>query len=221
MKKFVLFGSISLFALALFYAVVCTPVYQWSSSDIAVSEIFTTVWDFVQSLVHFALFWLSASLILLSVYRFGKVRAVLLLSIGADALLNIGSLVAGLIMMRDFDMLTDDMIGVLVSIVLDACQILLFWLIAHLTVKAKNCDRIPTRSVIFSALIPTVFQIINRIVYDISYGAPTGKSDLIVMIAYYLADVASFAVGYLVILLFIDRISKERQNEIIEKSSHI
>ena len=48
-------------------------------------------------------------------------------------------------------------------------------------------------------------------IYDIGIGAPTGKKDLIVMIAYYLADLVSIAIGYLAILLLTDRLTDSKE----------
>lgn len=202
--------AIFLFSVAVFYAAVCTPIYQWSSADVAISEWFTVAWDFLQSLVRFAFFWLAASFVLVAVRTWGTARAVLLFCGGAALLLHAGSLLAGLLMMRDFDSIGTDLLDLAVSVALDVCQIALFRLIAYLTLSrrpAPDAGRmLPARALAVCAAVPSLFQILNRILYDVAVGAPTGKSDLIVMITYYLIDLASAAVGYLVILLITDRL---------------
>ncbi|MBR7098826.1 MAG: hypothetical protein IKC59_05360, partial [Clostridia bacterium] len=52
------FGGFCLLALALFYALICTPVYILSSTNITLSEtVFPLVWDFVQDAVQFLYYW--------------------------------------------------------------------------------------------------------------------------------------------------------------------
>lgn len=201
--------GILLFAVAVFYAAVCTPIYQWSSADVAVSEVFTMIWDFLQSVVRFAFFWLAAAFVLVSVRAYGKARAVLLLCGGAALLLHVGSLLTGLLMMRDFDTVGTDLLDLVLSVALDVCQLALFRLVAYLTIERKPTaagQSLPARAMAACAAVPSVFQIFNRILYDAAIGAPTGKSDLIVMITYYLVDLASAPVGYLVLLLVTDRL---------------
>ena len=62
------------------------------------------------------------------------------------------------------------------------------------------------RANLFVAAIPAVTQIVYRAIYDIAfYGVARDLADLLWMISYYLADVISIAVGYFVILLFLNR----------------
>lgn len=203
--------GILLFAIALFYAAVCTPIYQWSSADIAVSEIFTTVWDFVQSLTRFAFFWLSAAFLLTSVKQYGTARAILWLIGGAILLFHIGSLVAGLVMMHDLDTIGADLLSLAFSILLDLCQIALFRLIAYRTLEKRPTQTIPLRALWLCAILPTAVAVLGRLVFDLAYGAPTGKTDLIVMITYYLIDLANAPIGTLTLLLLTDRLSEQKE----------
>lgn len=206
--------GILLFFAAVFYAAVCTPIYQWSSADIAVSEVFTLIWDAVQSLVRFAFFWTAAAFVLVAVRNYGKSRAILLLAGGADLLLQAGSLAAGLIMMRELDSIGLDLIDLAISVALDVCQLALFRLVAYLTLERprhSETDPLPTRALVVCAAIPSILQILSRILYDAAVGAPTGKTDLIVMITYYLIDLASIAIGYLAILLISDRLLTKKE----------
>ncbi len=204
--------GILLFSIAVFYAAVCTPVYQWSSTDIAVSEVFILVWDFLQSIVRFSFFWIAAAIVLATVQTRQKTLNVLLISIGASLLLHFGSLGVGLLMMRDLDTIGSDLLDAFVSVVLDAVQLLLFRLIAFLIMERKPSASVPVNAMLLCAAVPSLAQVLNRIRYDLAVGAPTGKSDLIVMIASYLADLASIAIGYLAILLILDRLLTKKEN---------
>lgn len=209
-----------LFCIAIFYAAVCTPVYQWSSADIAVSTtVFPVIWDTLQSVIRFLFYWISAALMLFTVRHNGKTRRIFLLAGGASALLQLGSLAAGLLMMRDFDTLLTDLLDVGLSVLLDLLQLGAFRLIAYLAFEKK---RTPvhqgshmTRAVLWCAAIPSILQIAGRICYDVAVGLPTGKADLIWMIVYYLSDLISIAVGYLIVLLLEDRL--EQKTESTEK----
>lgn len=204
-------SGILLFSVALFYAAVCTPVSRWTNADIGVSDVFRLIWDFLLGAVKFAFYWLAAAFVLHSIHAFRRSQTVLLLAIGASFLLNFGSLAAGLLMTRDLDSIGADLLSAVLSVLLDAAQILLFRLFAYLTMERRRATGIPIRAMLFSAAVPSVLQMVGRAIYDIGVGAPTGKSDLLVMIAYYLADFVSIAIGYLVILLLTDRMNDTKE----------
>ncbi|MDY3863398.1 MAG: hypothetical protein SOZ51_04780 [Eubacteriales bacterium] len=203
--------GILLFSVAIFYAAVCTPVYQWSSTDVAVSEVFLLIWDFLQSIVRFSFFWIAAAVVLVTVQTRQTTLYVLLIAVGASLLLHFGSLGVGLLMMRDLDSIGADLLGALLSVALDAVQLLLFRLIAFLILERKPSASVPVSAMLLCAAVPSAAQILNRVRYDIAVGAPTGKGDLIVMIASYLADLASIAIGYLAVLLIADRLLTEKE----------
>ena len=204
--------GILLFSVALFYAAVCTPVSRWTIADIGVSDVFRLIWDFLLVAVKFAFYWLAASFILCSVRNFGRAKTILLLAGGAAFLLNFGSLAAGLLMTRDLDTIGADLLSAALSVLLDIAQLLLFRLFAYLTMERRRADGIPSRSMLFCAAVPSALQLIGRLIYDLGVGAPTGKTDLIVMISYYLADLASVAIGYLAILLLTERLTDSKES---------
>ncbi len=203
--------GILLFSVALFYAAVCTPVWVWITNDIGVSDVFRQIWDFLLDAVKFAFYWLAAAFVLRSVRDSRRAKTVLLLAGSASVLLNFGSLAAGLLLTRDLETIGADLFSAALSVLLDVAQFLLFRLFAYLTVERHQSDRIPTRAMLLCAAVPSVFQLIGRLIYDIGIGAPTGKKDLIVMIAYYLADLVSIAIGYLAILLLTDRLTDSKE----------
>lgn len=203
--------GILLFSVALFYAAVCTPVWVWITNDIGVSDVFRQIWDFLLDAVKFAFYWLAVAFVLRSVRDSRRAKTVLLLAGSASVLLNFGSLAAGLLLTRDLETIGADLFSAALSVLLDVAQFLLFRLFAYLTVEHHQSDRIPTRAMLLCAAVPSVFQLIGRLIYDIGIGAPTGKKDLIVMIAYYLADLVSIAIGYLAILLLTDRLTDSKE----------
>lgn len=203
--------GILLFSVALFYAAVCTPVSTWSNADIGVSGVFRLIWDFLLDVVKFAFYWISAAFVLFSVRTFRPSKTVLLLAGGASFLLNFGSLTAGLLMTREFDTIGADLLSAALSVLLDLAQFLLFRLFAYLTMERRAANGIPTRAMLFCAAVPSLLSLAGRVIHDVGFGAPMGKSDLIVMITYYLADLASVAIGYLVILLLTDRLARTKE----------
>ena len=114
-------------------------------------------------------------------------------------------------MTRDLDTIGADLLSAALSVLLDAAQLSLFRLFAYLTMERRHADGIPSRAMLFCAAVPSVLQLIGRLIYDLGVGAPTGKNDLIVMISYYLADLASIAIGYLAILLLTDRLTEHKE----------
>ena len=57
------------------------------------------------------------------------------------------------------------------------------------------------------ACVPATAQLLSRVRYDISYGAPRGLLDLIWMVVFYCSDVLSVLIGYLVIVWVWNQIS--------------
>ena len=200
-----------LFFIALFYAAVCTPVYQWTSTDIAVSDIFILIWDLLQALIRFAFFWITASFVLVSVKQQTNRISVFLIPAGASLLLHFGSLGVGLLMLPEFENISADLLGAGASVALDIGQLLLYSLFAFLTVERKPSEALPVSAMIACAAVPSLLEIASRIRYDVAVGAPTGKSDLIVMILYYVIDLASIAIGYLAILLITDLLQNRKE----------
>ena len=143
-----------------------------------------------------------------------RCRGMLLRGGGANVVLHAGSLAAGLMMMRDFDSVGLDLLDLAVSFALDVCQLALFRLIAYLMLERPRRSPeapLPARALILCAAIPSALQIVSRILYDVAVGAPTGKTDLIVMVTYYLIDLAGVAIGYLAILLISDRLPAKKE----------
>lgn len=71
------------------------------------------------------------------------------------------------------------------------------------------------RTAFFAAMIPAAWRILGRLYYDIFFwGLPVNLTDALWMVFYYLADVALFFLGYLLIVLLLNRIdSKEDRRQ--------
>lgn len=202
--------GILLFSVALFYAAVCTPVSVWIANDIGVSDVFRLIWDFLLDVVLFTFYWIAASFVLGSVRKFGRAKTVLLLAGGASLFLNFGSLAVGLLM-TDFDIIEMDILYATLAVLGDVAQFMLFRLFAYLTMERRITNRIPTRTILFCSVVPSLIQLLGRLTSDLNIGIPTQKDDLIAMIIYYLTDLASIAIGYLAILLLTDRLTDSKE----------
>ncbi len=204
--------GILLFSVALFYAAVCTPVSRWTIADIGVSDVFRLVWEFLSDVVMFAFYWIAASFVLSSVWKFERAKTVLLLAGGASLFLNFGSLAVGLLMTRDFDIIEMDILYAALAVLGDVAQFMLFRLFAYLTMERRITNRIPTRTILFCSVVPSLIQLLGRLTSDLNIGIPTQKDDLIAMIIYYLTDLVSVAIGYLAILLLTERLTETKES---------
>ena len=61
----------------------------------------------------------------------------------------------------------------------------------------------------FSALIPSGLKLLSRIYYDIEWGMPTDAAEWLLMATYYVADMASILIGYLVLLYLLQLLYTE------------
>ena len=77
------------------------------------------------------------------------------------------------------------------------------------------------RASLFAAIIPAAGRLLSRLYYDIFFfGAPVGVADTVWMIFYYLADIALFVIGYLFIVLWLNRLDlcEDRRRDAYEKA---
>lgn len=223
-KRLLLTGGILIFAIALFYAALWTPLATEFNTNIAYNgSVLLTVWDVVGSLVPYLFYWNAAAFILFLTERGISSWLFPALSAGASVLFNFGSLAVGLVQMNGSEMLGMDLFGAGFSVLLDIGQIALFRLFAYLflekdsgkrrTPSAMPLQKRYSRAILCCAALPALLALIGRLRYDFAVGAPTGKADLIGMVVHYLADVASAAIGYLVIFLIVDRLHQTKQGE--------
>ena len=61
-----------------------------------------------------------------------------------------------------------------------------------------------------TGIMLSVIKIITRIRYDIMYGAPSGISEILIMVVYYLSDVLVFAVFYAICWIFLSKLCSQK-----------
>lgn len=224
-KRIALTGAVLLAAVALFYAAVWTPLATVINADVVYDgAVLSIVWDAVGSMVPFLFYWTAAAFLLYLSERWGRQWLFPVLAAGASVLFNFGSLAAGLILMNGSETLGMDLLGAGIPVLMDVAQIALFWLFSYLFLvryrdgSRKQNSAVPlrkryARAMLCCAALPSLLSLLGRLRYDLAVGAPTGKADLIGMVVHYLADVASAAVGYLVIFLIVDRLHQTKQGD--------
>ncbi len=113
-----------------------------------------------------------------------------------------------------------DLEGLIYVLLIWIVEILLAFtvvLIAHLCLRGKeNQDLSPVtfysranaiqNCALFVALVISAIKLIERIIFDIGYGAPTGTVDLLWMIAGYTSDLMAGFIVYLISFFFIKKL---------------
>ena len=221
--------------IVLFYAIVCTPVYLWVSSDVLLADsVFPLIWDTLMSVCNYLFYWIALSSILYALIRYGIGECKpFFLSIGILSVLRYftnhiaGCFVTGFQSINDFFSyyLPYILFDVAFDLVLMTIVIVLMHVTfkEHLSIGAKEEERtsflsarLPLenlfdwknpigKAALFAAWVPAAFKILSRLIYDFSYGAPTGLSDLLWMITFYVFDVLSVLIGYVVLIWLVHR----------------
>lgn len=233
---------IFLFAITLFYAVICTPVSLLVSSDILLSEtVLPLLIDVLMLLCNYLFYWVSFAIVLYAIGRFEVGNCISLFGIYVGAvffryLANItaGFLVIGFPTWEDF--LSDHLLYLLIDIGMDLILMAVMVLIVSLTFKKASANSSPLAGLpidrlfdlknpiqlaaFWSAVIPAAVQLISRVFYDaFYYGAPTSLIDLLWMVIYYVSDFANVVIGYLVIVLILNRIFMKEEKARIDYDS--
>ena len=226
-KKRTLLLAVCLFGISLFYAVVCTPISLLVSSDILLSDTaLPLLLDVLMLLCNYLFYWIAFSVTLYGIYRTGLGACKGVFAVYACAVLFrysanmtagffvIGFPTSDVFFRKHFPYLLIDIVLDLVLIALVAfvvCKIQkkqkdFAMEKAFPIVKLFDRKSMFLHSVICVAAIPAAVQLISRVIYDISYGAPTSIIDLLWMIVSYASDVANLFIGYLVIVLLLNRL---------------
>ena len=242
-RKTVRTGGWILAGIALFYAAVCTPVYLWSVSDVVIADTaFPAVWDMVQQLVHYCFYWTAfAFLIYLAArYTLRACRGFLFWYAACAAVRYAASLAVSSAMLAGsagWDSLGSDLLYMLLDILLDCVQMALAVLFVYLLLERRRGPEVwPSvalprlfglknpvlRAALFSVLLPSGIQLLNRLYYDIFFfGSPQNAADLVSMIFFYLMDIVSIPVGYMVVFLLISRLNlkdEEARAHVVEQT---
>lgn len=222
-KKLTQRAALLLFGISLFYAAVCTPLYQVLSSDILwATTPLPLLLDMAMTIANYAFYWIAFAYTAYLICRFGIRAAIPMIAVyaGATVFLYCANLLAGYFVIgfpawEDFasDELPYLPLNIFFNFVLMAFAVLFAFLCVRKQTdgKPKLTDALPFSS-LFSfgqgmprlswliACVPAAAQFLSRIRYDISYGAPRGFLDLLWMVVYYCSDVLNVLLGYLVIV---------------------
>ena len=232
-KRMLVWFSVWLFAISAFYAAVCTPVYHVLNSDILISDtVFPLLWDTLMQILNYLFYWGAFAIVLYAIFRLGIKNCISFLGIYVGTVffryfsnLLAGFLTNGFPLMDRF--LSDDLPYLILDIVLDLLLMGVFvWILIAVqrrNTTARNRKRgefllsnlpfvklfdlkNPVQLAAFlGALIPSAVLLISRVIFDISYGAPTGIVDLLWMAVYYVSDIGSALIGFILAVLLVNR----------------
>ena len=229
-------GMWLLIGIASFYAIVCTAVSRWASSDVLIADtVFPSIWDMIQRTVMISFYWVAFSFwcYLSARYTMRKSASFLIVYLACVVVRYFLSWLIGALMLLEpfeWSVFFEDLLYTVLDILFDLMQMGLVILLFYLFVaRKKTSQKIEIqigkafafsnpflRCLLFSAMIPAVIRILSRIRYDIFYGAPQDIFDLLFMIFYYVSDVLFALIGYLVIYLIVSHLKlreEERAND--------
>ena len=231
-QKAVRAGIWCLIAISLFYAVVCTPVYHWSVSNVLIMDtVFPQIWEMVQYLIQFLFYWTAFSFFIFLAARY-TIRACRPFLIGYTVcvvLRYFANLVAGYVMMAGKDGWSDlgsDLLYLLLDVLGDAAQmalvVLIVWLLTERGRPGKENGNLRLsklfgwrdpllRCLWLAAAVPSAVSLLARIRYDLFFGAPQSRYDLLTMVFFYFLTVVSVLVGYLAIFLIVNQLNLKEE----------
>ena len=224
---------LSLSAISLFYAVVCTPIFHVLSSDVLLqTSIYPLLLDFIMQFLNYLYFWIAFSYALYAFFRFDLSNCYSIFGVycGTVVARYLANLIAGFFMTgvplwKDF--VSGYLPYLLIDICLDLAQMgVLIWVLT--AVKNKHAlqmyrkrgsfllSNLPfsgmfnfinpiQRAVFWAAVIPASVQLLSQIIFDMFQGLPLSLSGMLWMIFYYLLTVIYLFVGYFVMVLMINR----------------
>lgn len=224
-----------LFAIALFYAAVCTPLSRFVLSDVLLSDTaLPFLLDALLLFCNYLFYWIAFAFLLYALLRFDLRACTPLLATytGVVVFRYLANQIA------DFCVFGFPPINEFFSLYLPYCLLDVFldlaqmgiavWVTLTLKRGASAPEKLlssemPTerlwdwkrrtlRAAFLIALVPAAFRLVSRVIYDVWYGAPRGLSDLLWMIAAYLFDVACLWIGYFLIVLLINRFFMVERN---------
>lgn len=240
--------AILIFAVCAFYALILTPLYSWTSSDVLIANTgLPVVIEALLDICNFAFYWIAFGYLLLLSARFSLrvcTRFAVIYSLATlfryCAALLAGYLLNGFPTFADFA--SDALPYFVADILLDLSFLGIASLLVYFLFEIPNLERRKSAGELRSPLsaylpfaglwdlknrllrvalivvaIPSVVQIIYRIIYDVTfYGAPRNLPDLLWMITYYLMDLISIVIGFLVIVLFLNRAYFREEKALME-----
>ena len=140
-KRLSITYALIIFATALFYAAVCTPIHIWAYSNILVSETaFLIIWDGVVTTVGYCFYWFSFSFVLYFISRFAvkNSKSVLGIYLGASAFLYTANLLSSCIVNGFSDFVINDLLDILMYVAFDVLQMAIVVLLAWRFMKLSQ-----------------------------------------------------------------------------------
>ena len=222
-KRIQRYGGLLMLAVTCFFVLVCTPVYVFSYADIMIRDtIFPVLWDFVQDAVLYLYYWIAFSFL---IYLFARYSAkstgfLVLVYVGCSFLKYFLSLLISNLIIPDWGSMDYHLyyvsIDVFGDLVLLGIAFLICYLLLHRKRKEKNikfdfskifqASNLILRCAMLISVVLMVSRLGSRAIFDINAGAPLGTVDLFGMILYYLGDIGSGVIGYLLMFLILSKI---------------
>ena len=234
-KRLTLLGGGLILGLSLFYCAVCTPISVWTNTDVLIKEtMFPTIWDLFQTLISFAIYWITITFLILFCHHFdAKGNMPFFGCYGLATLIRyFGSLMIGSLMTKeisDGEIFLENLIYCGLDILLDFVQIaiivlLIYWLLLRKsTAKSRGIlfedldwFHSPNRlnvTVLATVAIPSLIRLFSRIIYDVNFGKVKNTIDLLWMIFFYFADVISIVCGYFAVVFLIRKLQIPTKKE--------
>lgn len=227
LKKNVKKLALILLGIAAFYAVVCTPLYHITNSDILFRDgVASLLVDYVMDITNFLFYWIIFAFLLYVGITLGKTtlfRPFLFVIGGAVVIRYFASLLAGYFVNgipTKWSVWSEDLMYLAIDVLLDSVQITIAFLLIYRRslMMGANASYFPVTNlkerqnpvVITAALlaaIPSAVHLITRVIYDIWTGyIPRDGGDLMWMILGYASEILGFAAGFCVIILVINHL---------------
>ncbi len=228
--------SFALGGIALFYAVVCTPVYLILVSDVLYADtVLPFLWDILMKVCNYLFYWLSFAYLFYSVLLCGVKNSMGVVIVYAVVVPiryfanHFASYVINGSQSTD-EFLSDYLPYILLDTVLDGVQFalalgMIAWLLqkylspmatekqrstflsSNMPLEARFKGADPIAKIAcWIAAIPAFFQFVSRLIYDFSMGLPSNLFGILWMLGAYLSDIAFAVIGYLLLALLLNRL---------------
>lgn len=227
-KRFLIFAIACVGFLSFIY----TPIYLLLSSNVLWrNSIFLFLWtEVIATLADFAFYWGSFAFLIYIYLRFGKSEIKPFAVISAIAIVARYLLTTivdfALMSFPGWDVLFgEELPSMLFTVLMDALQMLGVLLLAEFCCRRPlmqkgrgegimqelfpleglfNLKNPLSKLCFFSALIPSGVKLLSRLYYDIFFwGLPQDAEEWILVITYYIGDIATLLIGYFVLLYLV------------------
>lgn len=209
------------------------PLYiSLVSNVLYAGTLWPTVVDIVRELTEISVFFLSYAFLIHTWLSYGIrwLGRTTLICVGATVYRYVANLLFFYIReggTADGEILWDVMMGVVVPALLESLQLGVVILLCFILLRRKEREREGTGDVprgpssdiskttvrscvIAAAGVISAARVVNRVIYDIRYGAPTDVADATWMVVYYMADILIGVLGYFFMISMVTRPEKSK-----------